>query len=84
MLGDFVQTQVLVSFVLDRTQESVLLRGSKVLLELLQEPHCALKTSRLWLTNSDLLAKSKLQVFYMVANQNGFYNFKEQGEMIIN
>lgn len=76
LLGDFVQTRVLVLLVLERTQDSVLLRGSEVLLELLQGPHCALQTSRLWLTNADLLVKSKLQVFCMVANQNGFYNFK--------
>lgn len=55
-----------------------------MLLELLRGPHCALQTLRLWPTNSDLVAKSKLQVFHMLANQNGFYNFKEQGENLKN
>lgn len=50
---------------------------------LLQEPPCVLQTSRLWLTNSDLLAKSKLQVFLWLGIKiyiNGFYNIKEEAE----
>lgn len=50
---------------------------------LLQEPPCILQTFRLWLTNSDLLAKSKLQVFLWLGIKiyiNGFYNIKEEAD----
>lgn len=51
-----------------------------MLLVLLQGPHCVLQTSRLWLTNSDLLARSKLQVFLWSGIKTRFYNFKEEAE----